>query len=87
MDAKDLFEKIDDKSGLAYVYRSLASLFKAKKNFHEALQNSEKALALRKELGDPRTITSAYMELGLVYEEWIALRLRSINLKWQNQFR
>jgi len=69
MDAKVLFEKLDDKSGLAYVHRSLATLFRTKKNFYEALQNSEKALALRKELGDARMITSAYMELGLVYEE------------------
>ncbi len=67
--SKDLFEQIHDKSGLAYIHRSLAGLFKSKKDFQRALENSEKALALRKELGDPRAITSAYMELGLVYEE------------------
>ena len=67
--SKTLFEKIHDRSGLAYVYRSLATLFIAKKDFTKALENSEKSLALRKGLRDPRAITSAHIELGLVYKE------------------
>lgn len=67
--ARELFEKIQDKSGLAYVYRSLAGVFKAKKDYAKALENSNKALDMREQLGDSRTITSAHMELGLLYEE------------------
>jgi signal transduction histidine kinase len=80
--SKELFEDIHDKSGLAYVHRSLAGLFKSKKDFRQALENSEEALKLRKELGDPRAITSAYMELGLVYEEMdtTPLALRQFHL-------
>jgi signal transduction histidine kinase len=67
--ARDLFESINDRSGLAYVYRSLADLFKAKGDYQKALENSKKALDLRKSLGGQRAITSAYMELGLVYQQ------------------
>lgn len=67
--AKDIFEDLHDKSGLAYVHRSMADLYKAKKDYGQAVENSRLALALRKELGDPRAIASAYMELGLVFEE------------------
>ncbi|HWA34379.1 MAG TPA: tetratricopeptide repeat protein, partial [Cyclobacteriaceae bacterium] len=80
--SKELFEHIRDTSGLAYIHRSLAGLFKSKKDYQQALENSEKALELRKELGDPRAITSAYMELGLVYEEMdtTPLALRQFHL-------
>lgn len=67
--AKDLFEQLPDKQGLAYVYRSMADLFRAKKEFLKAIEYSRIALNLRKEIGDSRGVTSACMELGLVYEQ------------------
>jgi signal transduction histidine kinase len=66
--SKDLFEDIHDKSGLAYVYRSMADLYKSKKDYVKAIENSKTALELRKELKDPRAVVSASMELGLVYQ-------------------
>jgi len=67
--ARDLFDRMHDESGLAYVYRSLSDVFGAKGEYVKALENAREALRLRKGLGDRRAMTSAYMELGLVYQE------------------
>lgn len=73
--ARDLFEKINDVTGLAYVYRSLSDVFEAKGDFVKALENASKALLLRRDLGDRRAMTSAYMEIGLLYQELDSTRL------------
>lgn len=67
--ARDLFESIHDLPGLAYIYRSLSDVFEAKGDYVKALDNARKALLMRKNLGDRRTVTSAYMEMGLLYQD------------------
>lgn len=67
--ARDLFQKLNDLSGLAYVYRSLSDVHEAKADHRNALDNALKALALRKDLSDRRAMTSSYMELGIIYQK------------------
>ena len=66
--SRDIFEMIQDKLGLAYVYRSLANLYKSQNQFNHAVEMSTRAYELRKELGDKRSIVSSLLELGLIYE-------------------
>ena len=66
--AKDIFEMSSDASGLAYVYRSLANLFKSQNDFERVLKMSRQAYDLRKKIGEPRALTSTLLELGLVYQ-------------------
>ncbi len=66
--SKDIFEMKGDISGLAYVYRSLSNLHKSQNEFNKALEMSQKAYELRSRIGEPRAVTSALLELGLVYQ-------------------
>lgn len=66
--AKDIFEALDEKPGLAYVYRSLANIHASQKDFANALAMSRTAYDLRRTMGDPRMIISSLMELGLIQE-------------------
>jgi signal transduction histidine kinase len=50
------------------VYRSLANIYKSQNDFKQALEMNRQALELRKKLKDKRTLASAYMEYGLVYD-------------------
>lgn len=68
IEAETIFTATNDISGLSYVARSLASLYKSQNDLDKALQMSIRAYELRKELGSPRGILSALMELGLVYQ-------------------
>lgn len=67
--ALDLFTVSGDLQGMAYVHRSLADVFKSKKDFQTSIRHAVQALGFRKAGGDRRAITSAFMELGLLYQE------------------
>lgn len=67
--AKTIFDVLNDKSGLAYVNRSLANIYKFQKEYTKAIEMSTKAYMLRKELGDYRAIISSLLELGLIYKD------------------
>lgn len=69
LQAEAIFTATHDISGLSYVARSLANLYKSQKDLDKALRLSQRAYELRKEIGSPRGILSALMELGLVYQE------------------
>ena len=62
LSSKEIFESIGDRSGMAYVYRSLATIFMAQNDFEKASQMSEKAYQIRKEMGDVRGIISSLIE-------------------------
>lgn len=66
--AKDIFDALQDKSGLAYVYRSLANIHKSQNEYDKALEMSKKAYELRQTVGDFRLIISSLMELGLIQQ-------------------
>jgi len=67
--SKELFEILKNKSGLAYVFRSMANIYKSQRDFGQALEMSDRAYELRRQAGEPRGIVSALVELGLVYED------------------
>ena len=67
--AESLFKQTSERSGLAYVYQSFAGIYKIQKDFVKAEQNYQRALAIRKELGDTRDIMSAAVLLGKLYME------------------
>ncbi|HLT72856.1 MAG TPA: tetratricopeptide repeat protein, partial [Cyclobacteriaceae bacterium] len=68
IEAETIFTATGDISGLSYVARSLASLYKSQNDLDKALQMSLRAYEFRKQIGSPRGILSALMELGLVYQ-------------------
>ena len=68
IEAETIFTATEDISGLSYVTRSLASLYKSQNDLDKALQMSLRAYEFRKQIGSPRGILSALMELGLVYQ-------------------
>lgn len=68
IEAEKIFKATNDISGLSYVARSLAGLYKSQNDLDKALQMSLRAYELRQEMGSPRGILSALMELGLVYQ-------------------
>lgn len=67
--SKNIFEKLQDKSGLAYVYRSLANIYKSQNDYDKAIEMSTQAYQLREQLADKRSIVSSLLELGLIYQE------------------
>jgi signal transduction histidine kinase len=66
--SKEIFEELGDKSGLAYVNRSIASVYHTQKDFDKALEMSHTAYKLRVEVGEPRMIVSSLMEIGLIHQ-------------------
>lgn len=66
--SKEIFEDLGDKSGLAYVNRSIANVYSTQKDFAKALEMSRTALKLRTEVGETRMVVSSLMELGIVYQ-------------------
>jgi len=68
LSSKEIFEALDNKAGMAYAYRSLASIYQTQKEFDKAITMSEKAYQIRKELGDQRGVISSLIEFGLLYE-------------------
>ncbi len=66
--SKEIFEPLQEKSGLAYVYRSLANIYKSQNDYKQAIEISTKAYLLRMELGEKRGIVSSLIEVGLIHE-------------------
>ncbi|MCU0420534.1 MAG: ATP-binding protein [Cyclobacteriaceae bacterium] len=66
--AEKIFAYIRDQSGLAYVYRSLANVFKSQGEYDKAVEMSEKAYTLRAALGNTRSMVSSLMEMALLYQ-------------------
>ena len=67
--AQALFEDINDPSGLAYTYQSLARLQKSQRDYIKAENNYLKANKIRVSLGNIPDITSAYIQTGRFYQE------------------
>lgn len=67
--ARQLFEAIRDSSGLAYVYQSLANLYKTQRDFKKAEANFLVAYRIRKSLGNARDVMSALVYMGRLYQE------------------
>lgn len=67
--AESIFKDTQDNSGLAYVYQSFANLYRMQKDFVKAELNYQKALEIRKKIGNTRDITSAMVLLGKLYME------------------
>ncbi|MCI0751287.1 MAG: ATP-binding protein [Flammeovirgaceae bacterium] len=65
--SQEVFSAINNREGLAYVYRSLSDLHKSQSDFPKALEASMKALTIRYEFGDSRSIISSLLELGALY--------------------
>jgi signal transduction histidine kinase/TolA-binding protein len=69
IDAADIFRKINDQSGLAYAYQSLANLYKTQKDFVKSEDNFLEAYRIRLALGNTRDIMSALIQLGRMYQD------------------
>jgi len=67
--ALSLFEAINDPSGLAYTYQSLAALYKLQHDYIKAESNYLKAYKIRLTLHNTRDIMSALGQLGRMAQE------------------
>jgi signal transduction histidine kinase len=67
--AQALFENINDSSGLAYTYQSLANLYKLQQDDEKAETNYLKAYRIRMRSGNTRDIMSALVLIGRLYQE------------------
>jgi signal transduction histidine kinase len=67
--ALQFFKALGDSSGLAYTNQSLANLYSLQQDFIKAEETHKKALAIRLKLNNPRDIMSAYMQLGMLFQE------------------
>jgi signal transduction histidine kinase len=77
--ALKIFKTIHDSSGLAYANQSLANLYRIQHDFNKAEETHRIALAIRLKLKNPRDIMSAYMQLGILFQE-------ANNLTGSNEF-
>jgi signal transduction histidine kinase len=67
--ALKIFKTIHDSTGLAYANQSLANLYRIQHDFGKAEETHKVALAIRLKLKNPRDIMSAYMQLGILFQE------------------
>ncbi|MBT1709103.1 tetratricopeptide repeat-containing sensor histidine kinase [Fulvivirgaceae bacterium PWU5] len=67
--AQALFENINDSSGLAYTYQSLANLYKLQQDNAKAESNYLKAYRIRMHGGRTRDIMAALVMIGRLYQE------------------
>jgi signal transduction histidine kinase len=67
--ALSIFEAINDPTGLAYTYQSLANLYKMQKDYAKAENNYLRANKLRLDLRNTRDVMSAYLQTARLYEE------------------
>ena len=67
--AQALFENINDSSGLAYTYQSLANLYKLQQDNAKAESNYLKAYRIRIRGGRTRDIMAALVMIGRLYQE------------------
>ncbi|MFN6090696.1 MAG: tetratricopeptide repeat protein [Cyclobacteriaceae bacterium] len=69
MNAQNIFTSTGDQSGIAYTRQSLAVLYLAQQDFAKAEQALLGALATRLQLKKVRDISSAYTQLGTLYQK------------------
>ena len=67
--ARSLFTYLNDSSGLAYTYQSLANLYKSQRDYAKAEENYLNAYFIRLALGNSRDIMSAQMYLARHYQD------------------
>ncbi len=67
--ALSIFEAINDPTGLAYTYQSLANLYKMQRDYIKAEHNYLRANKIRLDLRNTRDIMSAYLQTARLYEE------------------
>jgi signal transduction histidine kinase len=67
--ALKLFKQSSDSSGIAYVKQSLANLHRLQKNYDKSESEHLEALAIRLRLKVARDIMSAYVQLGVLFQE------------------
>jgi signal transduction histidine kinase len=67
--ALSIFEAINDPTGLAYTYQSLANLYKTQRDYIKAEHNYLRANKIRLDLRNTRDIMSAYLQTARLYEE------------------
>jgi tetratricopeptide (TPR) repeat protein len=67
LQALKIFEKINDKSGLAAVYQNLGVLYYFQEDFQKALANYNKALVLRRETREDKYISKLYNNMGAAF--------------------
>lgn len=65
----ELFEKLDNRKGLANTYNNIGLVLWEDENLKEALAYSLKALKLRQALGDRYGIGASYSNIGLLHGE------------------
>ncbi|NOS56114.1 MAG: hypothetical protein HOP37_07640 [Cyclobacteriaceae bacterium] len=69
INAQKIFTSTGDQSGIAYTKQSLADLYLAQQDFTKAEQALLEALATRLQLKKVRDISSAYAQLGGLYQK------------------
>ncbi|MFN7261039.1 MAG: hypothetical protein ACK5TU_14155 [Cyclobacteriaceae bacterium] len=69
INAQKIFTSTGDQSGIAYSKQSLAVLYLAQQDFVNAEQALLSALATRLQLKKVRDISSAYTQLGTLYQK------------------
>lgn len=67
--ARTIFEALKDHSGLAYAFQSIGRTHEAQGDLVLAHEQYQKALALRKLLGNTRDIMAAYVLIGIVQQK------------------
>ncbi|MFM8741853.1 MAG: ATP-binding protein [Cytophagales bacterium] len=65
----NLFKRTADSSGIAYVKQSLGNLHRLQKDFKKAEQEHLGALGIRLRLKNQRDVMSAYVQLGVLFQE------------------
>ncbi len=73
VNAQKIFSSTGDESGIAYAKQSLADLYLAQQDFAKAEQSLLDALSIRLRLNKVRDISSAYAQLGGLYQKMDAL--------------
>ncbi len=67
--AKQLFEEIQDTSGMASAFHAIGNTFLDQANYDDALRNYLQALAFREKLNDRRGMTNTLNNLGILYKQ------------------
>ncbi|MFM8832768.1 MAG: hypothetical protein ACKOEV_03915, partial [Cytophagales bacterium] len=65
----NLLKRTADYSGIAYVKQSLGNLHRLQKDFKKAEQEHLGALGIRLRLKNQRDVMSAYVQLGVLFQE------------------
>ncbi len=66
--AMDIFDKIDDRSGMSTIYNSYGMIYNFQGNIPEALLNYHKSLSIREDMKDSIGIAIAFNNLGVIYK-------------------